>query len=380
MACQQYFNFKGDLEPLRGMSVLTTYEPKSPMYILMYRVDSAQRGHKSKHRKWSLHGSGSRLGLHYCSENGLWNHYEPFAGALFCSGLHWRRSSAWDFATDYQMWHNNVVKIYGLTQAITTSEYICYNPLTDTVSIDNQEELTELLGRIIEVTSGTRDELSGSLQVWFSHTWCRSIQCLAWSVHELGHGVSFPILICHPDVFFHCSGKPCYCRGRWWPTVSDAGCSKAALIPMNLTLQLSSACYEHSANLTQNFTSTKRALLQYYSLLQYTHLCHSTLTIPLLHSLDLSSSVPLHLWLYTLLILHNNTCEPPLLPSSPPLVSSHIFHFTIQCPPHQRWRRNPSSKWTCLWVTFLNSTLFISMGPLPLHSCRNCDGISWGAW
>ena len=30
-------------------------------------------------------GSGSGLGLHYCSENGLWNHYEPFAGALFRS-------------------------------------------------------------------------------------------------------------------------------------------------------------------------------------------------------------------------------------------------------------------------------------------------------
>ena len=55
------------------------------------------------HRSCPYCGSGSGLGLHYCLENGLWNHYEPFAGALFCSGSHWRRSSVRDFATDYRM-------------------------------------------------------------------------------------------------------------------------------------------------------------------------------------------------------------------------------------------------------------------------------------
>ena len=66
------------------------------------------------------------------------------------------------------MRHNNVVKMYGLTQATTTSEYTYCDPPTDKVSIDNQEELTELLGRIIEVTSGTRGESSGSLKLYGS--------------------------------------------------------------------------------------------------------------------------------------------------------------------------------------------------------------------
>lgn len=58
--------------------------------------------------------------------------------------------------------HDNTVKLFGLTRATQTSEYTCYDPPTDKVSIDNQQQLTELLARILEVTSGTK----GLLNVW----------------------------------------------------------------------------------------------------------------------------------------------------------------------------------------------------------------------
>ena len=142
-----------------------------------------------------------------------------------------------------------------------------------------------------------------------------------------------------------------------------------------------------NSSLTRNFTSTKRVLLRYYSLLQYTHLSHSTLSsIPLPRSLDPSSSVPLPSRLYTLLILIRDTTTA--LVNLPFFLLPLLFHLPVYFisrygahlvrDEEETQAQNKLRLWVTLPPLPLPNPLHLSMGPLPFHFRRNCGGVSRG--
>ena len=132
---------------------------------------------------------------------------------------------------------------------------------------------------------------------------------------------------------------------------------------------------ENSA-LTRNFTSTKRALLRYYSLLQYTHLSHSTLSsIPLPRSLDPSSSVPLPSRLYTLLILIRDTTTA--LVNLPFFLLPLLFHLPVYfisrygahlVRDEEETQAQNKLVFGLLYLLFLYPTLFLSLWSLFLFT------------
>lgn len=81
--------------------------------------------------------------------------------------------------TDYTQ--TDTLKLFGLLRTTPTSEYTSFEPPNDSVNIDYQERLVDLLARMLEVTAGTRGALSSAFCFLSFHTYHWDIQVYSTS-------------------------------------------------------------------------------------------------------------------------------------------------------------------------------------------------------